>query len=446
MEGIAGDGGGSGYFNFLIHGALGGIGDGGSVIGDNIAGVRIGDVELNLLPHGVEGIDLAGKADVVRDVSCAEPIINGIVSTVLAPADDFVAGLGEAGAIGQDHLIIELDVGLIGNRAGTAVGVIVNGGNIQGRIIREDGLDTNDILAVFRQSAHGSGVHSKGRAQAQISAVRELPAHQRLTVRGIGNRGGCDSCRAVGIARAGNGLYIAVAIEIEDGEGVGADHLPGSLDVDMLYLAPAFIFQGLVNVGIRNTGAHDISFLGSVGMHNVPTGERGNILAVFHPYRGSSIHGLVEVQPEGRTLSGRQGGAVAVDIQVDLVAVRGPTGIDGQVVGRHLLRSKVKGNLAGFVLVPALEVVAVPGGNRVSLGLGDIAFVQDLSGINNIVRYRIFKFNGKLFTLVIDVKCSSERNRVFCASSVGWAIRFQSCVVSNRFETVELLSNCKTTC
>ncbi len=274
--------------------------------GGNIAGIGIGNLEFRLLPHGVEGIDLAGKADVVCDVACAEIKISNIVITRgLAPTDNSVAGLGEASAIGQGHTVVDLDAGHVVNRAGTTVGIIVNGGNIQGRIIREDGLDTNDVTAVFRHGAHGSGVHSKGRAQSQFSAVRKFPTHQSLAIGGIGNCGGCDRRSAIGIARAGKGHIIAVAIRIEDGEGVGADHLPGGLDMDMLYKTPSCILYSLINVVIRNTGAHDISFLGSVRFHNIPAGKRGNILAVFHPYRGSSIHGLVEVQPERRALSGR---------------------------------------------------------------------------------------------------------------------------------------------
>ena len=55
VEGVAGDGGGIGYCNRIIHGALCGLGKLliGSV-GDESTGVRIGDVELCFHPNSVE--------------------------------------------------------------------------------------------------------------------------------------------------------------------------------------------------------------------------------------------------------------------------------------------------------------------------------------------------------------------------------------------------------
>ena len=359
---------------------------------------------LRLLPDGIEGIHRARQTDIVGNIVSAQIKVRGIIfSRSFAPADQAIAGLGEAGAGGQGYIIVDLNSQLVVNRAGAAVRVIVDTGNIQRSIVRKDGRDPNDILVALQQSSHSLGVHHEGSAQTQSGTIRQLPANQRLTGRRMRNGSGRNRRSLIRVARTGNGLLGIVAVQIYNGKRVSTNLFPVCLYVNMLDLAPLGIGLRFIDIGILDSGPHDIGGFRAVRQDNVPSDEACNFLAVPLVHGSRSIHGLVKIQPEGSTLP--VGQRTAVCVQMNLIAVGCPSRIENDIIRGHGFRAEIKQHLTGSVLIPTGKIVALPAGNRFAGRFGNRIAKQNIQRISELsVRNGIHKFYLIGKALVIDIK------------------------------------------
>ena len=340
VEGIAGDGGGSGYFNRIIHGALCVLGDGGSVIGDNIAGVRIGDVELNLLPHGVEGIG----ALVIHDDGSVGQIFRFGSSTIGGPAEELVAGTGEAKfliALQGDGFVVQgvLRQGL----SVAAVGMVDQGRGGGG--FAPDGvegdvgdMDGNLVAGLIDGAAAYLGTPTQEHLAlggSQVGSGHDI---------GIGTVGIVflvlrDITRtAVGVISDFEGLVAGVVgIEGNIAENPGVK-VKGDVVALFILGGPASPGVALGNSDLREVVLIDLGAVGD-GKFFRPTGAR---------------HGQVRSTDVGR---------------------RSPLGVDGDILGRHGAGELILLALPQLIIVPAHEGVLRRNFGRTGGGVGHIGDV-----------------------------------------------------------------------
>ena len=349
MEGVAGDGGGIGYCNRIIHGARCGLGKLriGSV-GDESTGVRIGDVELCFHPHGVEGIG----ALVIHDDGIAGSILRCGSTTIGGPAEELVAGTGElqgivSVALQGDGFVVKIL--LRRGTSGAAVGIVGQGRECG--LVAPDGvegdvgdMDGNLVAGLIDDTAVFLGTPTQEHLALggdQVGSGHDI---------GIGTVG-------IGLGVRGRGAGAAVGI-ISDFEGLvaGVVGIEGNIVVDQ---------------GVEVEGGVDV-----VGSISTPHSPASPGVAVGH-FRFGLLGREVSLVDLGAVRNGNGLGFAAGHGQIGsaLKLRRGPLGVDGDALGRHFAGEHILLALAQLIVVPAHEGVLRRNSGRTGGGVGHIGDV-----------------------------------------------------------------------
>ena len=372
VEGVAGKGG------LICHGhggtvgvGLRGGGRGGS--GGGCTGVGIGHLEVHLLPDSIERI----VARVTHDDGIAGLIFRGSRGGVLAPAQEGIAGAGEAKgrvALQQDGLVILIAAGH--GRAAAAVGVI--GQSSGAGLIAPDGVE-GDV-----------GVMDGNLVAGLIdgaAAFLGTPTQEHLALGG----GQLGSAHDIRVGTVGIGLVVhrygagAVGGIIGDGEGLvaGVVGIEGNI---------------AVNQGVEVEGGVDV-----VGISSAPHSPASPGVAIGNGDRGEVI--LIDLGAVGdgnflrfAAFHGQIGSALKLR--------RGPLGVKHQVAAGHGSAGPVELGACRAALggVPAGEHIGLvnSGGSvrRVVL-TADIRFEVDI--LNDFLVVAVDEGQVILLTGVVEV-------------------------------------------